>query len=51
MISKTFKKILIDEKYYKYFENVHFAIFTTPQEIKNFNEFNKTFEKYIKKYN
>ena len=47
MISKTFKKILIDEKYYKYFENVHF----TPQEIKNFNEFNKTFEKYIKKYN
>ena len=35
LVSKTFKKILIDENYYKYFENVHFAIFTTLNEKKN----------------
>ena len=51
LISKTFKKILIDEEYYKYFENVHFAIFTALNETKNLNEFNKTFEKYIKSDN
>ena len=49
LVSKTFKKILIDENYYKYFENVHFAIFTTLNEKKNLDEFTKTFEKYIKK--
>ena len=49
LVSKTFKKILIDEEYYKYFEKVHFAIFTVGNELKNINEFNKTFEKYIKK--
>ena len=49
LVSKTFKKILIDEKYYKYFENVHFAIFTTLNEKKNLDEFSQTFEKYIKK--
>ena len=49
LVSKTFKKILIDEEYYKYFESVHFAIFTALNETHNLNEFNKTFEKYIKK--
>ena len=49
LVSKTFKKILIDEEYYKYFEKVHFAIFTIGNETKNINEFNNTFEKYIKK--
>ena len=49
LVSKTFKKILIDENYYKYFENIHFAIFTTLNEKKNVDEFTKTFEKYIKK--
>ena len=48
LVSKTFKKILIDEEYYKYFMVVHFAIFTALNETKNFNEFNVTFEKYIK---
>ena len=51
LVSKTFKKILIDENYYKYFENVHFAIFTTLNEKKNLDEFTKTFEKYIKNNN
>ena len=49
LVAKTFKKILIDEEYYKYFEKVHFAIFTVGNETKNINEFNKIFEKYIKK--
>ena len=49
MISKIFKNILIDEEYYKYFINVHFAIFTMPHEMKNLNEFMITFEKYFKK--
>ena len=49
LVSKTFKKILIDEEYYKYFENVHFAIFTALNEAINLNEFKNTFEKYIKK--
>ena len=49
LVSKTFKKILIDEEYYKYFKNVHFAIFTFLKDTKNLNEFNNTFEKYIKK--
>ena len=49
LVSKIFKNILIDEEYYKYFENVHFAIFTTLDETKNLNEFNSTFEKYLKK--
>lgn len=49
LIAKTFKKILIDEEYYKYFEKVHFAIFTTVNETKNIDEFNNIFEKYIKK--
>ena len=49
LVSKTFKKVLIDEEYYKYFENVHFAIFTALNETINLNEFNKTFEKYLKK--
>lgn len=48
LVAKTFKKILIDEEYYKYFENVHFAIFTTLNDAKNLNEFKHTFEKYIK---
>jgi len=48
LISEAFKIILIDEEYYKYFENVHFAIFTTLNETKNLNEFKHTFEKYIK---
>ena len=48
LISKIFKKILIDEEYYKYFENVHFAIFTALNETDNLNEFQNTFEKYIK---
>ena len=47
LVSKTFKRILIDEGYYKFFEKVHFAIFTVGSEEKNINEFNKTFEKYI----
>jgi len=49
IVSKEFKKILIDEGYYKYFEKVHFAILTIGNEGKNINEFNKTFEKYIQK--
>ena len=49
LVSKIFKKILIDEKYFKYFLNVHFAIFSMPYETKNLNEFQKAFEKYIKK--
>ena len=49
LISKIFKKIFIDEEYYKYFENVHFDIFTTLNEAHNLNEFQNTFEKYIKK--
>ena len=51
LVSKTFKTILIDEGYYKYFQNVHFAIFTALNEKKNFNEFNEAFEKYIKSDN
>ena len=50
MISKIFKNILIDEEYYKYFINVHFAIFTMPHEMKNLNDFKTTFEKYLKKW-
>ena len=49
LVSKIFKKILIDEEYYKFFENVHFAIFTPLGKTKNINEFKKTFEKYLKK--
>ena len=49
MVSKIFKNILIDEEYYQYFINVHFAIFVMPHETKNLNEFERTFEKYIKK--
>ena len=49
LVSKAFRKILIDEEYYKYFEKVHFAIFTSLIETKNLLEFNNTFEKYIKK--
>ena len=49
LVSKIFKKILIDEEYYKYFENVHFAIFTALNETINLEKFNYTFEKYIKK--
>ena len=49
LISNAFKVILIDEEYYKYFENVHFAIFTTLNEKANIIEFQNTFEKYIKK--
>ena len=48
LVSEAFKKILIDEEYYKYIENVHFAIFTTLNDAKNLNEFKHTFEKYIK---
>jgi len=48
LVSKTFKKILIDEEYYKYFMVVHFAIFTALNEKKNFNEFQNVFEKYLK---
>ena len=51
LVSKTFKTILIDEGYYKCFQNVHFAIFTALNEKKNFNEFNEAFEKYIKSDN
>ena len=49
LVSKMFKKVLIDEKYFQFFNNVHFAIFTMPHETKNLNEFNKTFKKYLKK--
>ena len=49
LVSKIFKNILIDEEYYKYFLKVHFAIFTMSNEVKNLNEFNKTFEKYLVK--
>ena len=49
LVSKIFKKILIDEEYYKYFENIHFAIFTALNETINLDKFNSTFEKYIKK--
>ena len=49
LVSKMFKKVLIDENYFKYFLNVHFAIFTMPHETKNLNEFQNTFDKYIKK--
>ena len=48
LVSKAFKSILIDEEYYKYFNNVHFAIFTALNEEINLNEFKKTFQKYIK---
>ena len=48
LVSKTFKKVLIDEEYYKYFKNVHFAIFTTPNDTLTLTEFKNTFEKYIK---
>ena len=49
LVSKIFKKILIDEKYFEYFFKVHFAIFSMPYETKNLNEFQNTFDKYIKK--
>ena len=49
MVSKIFKKILIDEEYFKFFMNVHFAIFTMPHETKNLDQFSDTFSKYIKK--
>ena len=49
LISKIFKKILIDEEFYKYFINVHFAIFTALNETQNLTEFKNIFEKYIKK--
>ena len=49
MVSKIFKKILIDEEYFKYFLNVHFAIFTVPHETKNLDQFRETFSKYMKK--
>ena len=49
MVSKIFKKILIDEKYFKYFLNVHFAIFSMPHETKNLDQFRETFSKYMKK--
>ena len=51
LVSKVFKKILIDEEYYKFFENVHFAIFTALNETNNLNEFNNTFEKNFIKNN
>ena len=51
LVSKTFKKILIDEEYYKYFENVHFAIFSKSNNDKNLNEFKNVFENFIKNNN
>ena len=49
IVANMFKKVLIDEKLYKYFKNVHFAIFTTLNDHLNYDEFIKTFEKYLKK--
>ena len=49
LVSETFRKILIDEEYYKYFEIIHFAIFSSKNETKNLDEFKNTFEKYLKK--
>jgi len=49
LVAKTFKEILINEGYYKYFDNVHFAIFTTQYESINLIEFQNAFEKCIKK--
>ena len=51
LVSKTFKKILIDEEYYKYFENVHFAIFSKSNNDKNLNEFKNVFQNFIKNNN
>lgn len=48
LVSLTFKKVLIDEQYFKYFKNVHFAIFTVFDEDVNLIEFRKTFDKYAK---
>ena len=36
VISSVFKRILIDEEYFKYFVNVHFAIFCANIETGNF---------------
>jgi len=51
LVSKTFKKILIDEEYYKYFENIHFSIFSNSSKSRNLNEFSNVFEKFIKNNN
>ena len=47
IISSVFKKILIDEEYFKYFVNVHFAIFCTNTENQNFIEFKKVFHDFL----
>ena len=47
VISSVFKKILIDEEYFKYFVNVHFAIFCANTETENFIEFKKVFHDYL----
>jgi len=47
IISRVFKKLLIDEEYYKYFINIHFAIFSSKNDSPNLIEFKNTFQKYI----
>ena len=47
IISSVFKKILIDEEYFKYFVNVHFAIFCANTESENFIEFKKVFHDFL----
>jgi uncharacterized protein (TIGR02452 family) len=47
VISSVFKKILIDEEYFKYFVNVHFAIFCANTETENFIEFKKVFHDFL----
>ena len=49
LVSNMFKRVLIDEEYFKYFSTVYFSIFIMPHEAKNLNEFPKTFENYFKK--
>ena len=47
VISSVFKRILIDEEYFKYFVNVHFAIFCANIETGNFIEFKNVFHDYL----
>ena len=47
VISSVFKRILIDEEYFKYFVNVHFAIFCANIETGNFIEFKKVFQDFL----
>ena len=47
IISQAFKNVLIDQQFFKFFVNVHFAIFCAKYETENFVEFKKTFQDFL----